>query len=148
MKFTKYAIIALISVGCSSLLLQPADFSWPVENVLKVNDKGYITEDRYSFSLNVKPVFQEEFEDSTLALGKEIRVIRDQVGFYYITGPGFKNVYTFLPIEGGIKLENAISISDSFALADPAFNQKTPNIELLDGSKKYLLNNNGIVRAQ
>ncbi len=146
MKSIRYLFIAIITAGCSAVLLQPADFSWPVENVLKVDDKGYVTEDRYSFSMNVKPLFAEEFADSNSAIGKEIRIIRDKSGYYYITGTNFKNVYLFLPTEGGIKQKDKIAISDSSALASPAFNQKTPNIELVDGAKKYMLNNNGIVR--
>jgi hypothetical protein len=148
MKSIKYLIIMLISAGCSSIILQPADFSWPLESVLKVNDKGYVAEDRYSFKLNVKPLFQEEFADSTNTSGKEIRIIRDEAGYYYITGADFKNVYLFLPVNSGIKMESKIAISDSLALSAPAFNQKEPNIELIDGASKYLLNNNGIVRSK
>ncbi len=148
MKLIKYVAVALIAVGCSSVILQPSDFSWPVENVLTVDTNGFITEDRHSFTINVKPLFQEEFEDSTAAIGKELRIIRDQAGCYYITGPGFKNVYKFQLVEGGLKLEDEILISDSLALTFPAFNQHAPNIELLDGAKKYLLNNNGIERMK
>ena len=148
MKSIKYLIIMLISSGCSSVILQPADFSWPIESVLKVNDKGYVTEDRYSFKINVKPLFQEEFADSTNTRGREIRIIRDEAGYYYITGTDFKNVYLFLPVNNGVKMESKISISDSLALSAPAFNQKQPNIELIDGTKKYLLNNNGIARLK
>jgi len=135
-----------MSTGCSSITLQPGDFSWPIETVLKVDEKGFITEDRYSFSVNVRPLFQEEFADSAAAAGKEIRMIRDQSGFYFITGEGFKNVYLFLPIEAGLEMGDAISISDSLALSAPLFNQKSPNIELLDGPRKYLLHNSGTVR--
>jgi hypothetical protein len=138
----------LISSGCSSVILQPADFSWPIESVLKVNDKSYVTEDRYSFKINVNPLFQEEFSDSANTSGKEIRIIRDEAGYYYITGTDFKNVYLFLPINNGIKMESKISISDSVVLSAPAFNQKQPNIELIDGTKKYMLNKNGIVRSK
>lgn len=146
MKFIKFLLVPLLLSGCSSVILTPADFSWPVENAIKVNEKGFITEDRYTFSINVKPLFQKEFADSNLALGKEVRIIRDQKGFYYITGVNFKNVYVFLPVEGGMKMQEEILISETEALKNPAFNQKTPNIELLDGSKKYLINNKGLVR--
>ncbi len=146
MKFIKFLLVPLLLSGCSSVILTPADFSWPVESAIKVNEKGFITEDRYTFSINVKPLFQKEFADSNLALGKEVRIIRDQKGFYYITGVNFKNVYVFLPVEGGMKMQEEILISETEALKNPAFNQKTPNIELLDGSKKYLINNKGLVR--
>jgi hypothetical protein len=50
-----------------------------------------------------------------------------------------------MTVEGGMKLENKILVSET-GLVSPAFNQKSPNIELLDSPNKYLLNNKGIVR--
>jgi hypothetical protein len=131
--------------ACSTLKLNPADYSWPIENVLKVDSKGFIEEQRYSFTLKVKALFYEEFKDSTNFSGKEIRLIRDKIGFYYITGKEFKNVYVFMPVENGMSLENKILVAET-GLVSPAFNQKSSNIELLDNSNKYLLNNKGIVR--
>lgn len=148
MRLTKiFLALALLFavVRCAGVVLQPADFSWPVENVLKVNEKGLVEEQRYTFNVNVKPLFFEEFADSNLALGKEIRIIRDKLGYYYITGINFKNVYLFLPAEGGLKLEEKINISET-GLTSPVMNQKSPNIELIDGTNKYLMNNKGLVR--
>lgn len=136
----------LIFSGCAAVILKPADFSWPIENVVKVDEKGFIKEDRYTFSINVKRIFFEEHKDSNLALGKEIRIIRSQAGYYFITASNFRNVYVFLPVEGGMKLIKKILISESEILSHPAFNQKAPYIELIDGQKKYLLNHKGIVR--
>lgn len=132
--------------GCAAVILHPADFSWPIENAIKVDEKGFIKEDRYTFSINIKPIFYEEFKDSNLALGKEIRIIRNYTGYYFITASNFKNVYVLMPVEGGMKLINKITISEKEPLNSPAFNQKSPNIELIDGTKKYLLNHKGIVR--
>lgn len=142
------AIIFLIvaSAACSTLTLKSADFAWPIENALKVDAKGNVEEQRFSFTLNVKPVFFEEFKDSTNYIGKEIRIIRDRAGYYFITGKEFKNVYVFKPIESGMQLENKIVISEVKGLTNPAFNQKAPNIELLDTPNKYLLNFKGLVR--
>jgi hypothetical protein len=148
MKLTLSLLTVLLVTGCSSVLLQPADFSWPIEDVLKIDEKGYAQIERYSVGFNAKPLFLEEFADSNAAAGKEIRIIRDNPGFYYLTGSGFKNVYLFLPVEGGMKLQKTIEVADSTALSNPVFNQKFPNVELLDGTKKYLLNNNGIVRSK
>ncbi len=148
MKFIGFLITAVLIAGCASVVLQPADFSWPVENALKIDSKGFVTEKRYSITLNVKPLFYEEFADSNSYDGKEIRMIRDKSGMYYITGTGFKNVYLFMPVQGGLKMEDKLAVSDSTALQSPAFNQKTSDIELVDGSNKYILNNNGIVRLK
>ena len=148
MKIIGIAFFLALLAGCASVVLQPADFSWPVENVLKVDKKGFITEKRYSLNLNVKPVFYEEFADSNSYNGKEIRIIRDKSGMYYITGTGFKNVYLFAQVPGGLKQEDKLAVSDSTALSNPAFNQKLSNVELMDGNNKYILNNNGIVRLK
>ncbi|NMB81080.1 MAG: hypothetical protein GYA14_04625 [Ignavibacteria bacterium] len=140
------SLILIITYACSSLVLSPSDFSWPIENVLKVDDKGFISEDRYTFSISVKKLYFEEFKDSTNFAGKELRIIRDKLGYYYITGKEFKNVYLFMPIENGMKLEKKITISETESFSSPVLNQKSPNIELIDGSKKYLLNSKGLVR--
>ena len=138
--------VFLISAACSTLTLKPAEYAWPIENALKIDVKGNVVEQRYSFTLNVKPLFFEEFKDSTNYIGKEIRIIRDKAGFYFITAKDFKNVYVFKSIEGGMQLENKILISELKGLTSPAFNQKAPNIELLDSPNKYLLNYKGLTR--
>jgi len=148
MRIVKYFVIssfAVIAAACSSLTLRPADFSWPIENALKVDSKGFIEEQRYAFTIKVKPIFFEEFADSNNFAGKEIRIIRDKLGYVYITGKKFKNVYVLATVEGGMKLENKILINEA-GLVSPAFNQKSPNIELLDTPNKYLLNHKGVVR--
>jgi hypothetical protein len=145
MKYFIVPLIVLIVAACSTLTLKPADFSWPIENALKVDSKGFIEEQRYAFTLKVKSLFFEEFADSNNCSGKEIRIIRDKLGYYFITGKEFKNVYVFYVVEGGMKKENKILITEK-GLTAPAFNQKSPNIELLDSPNTYLLNPKGIVR--
>ncbi|KAF0151372.1 MAG: hypothetical protein FD143_2040 [Ignavibacteria bacterium] len=141
-------IVFLTASACTTLTLKPAEYAWPIENALKVDAKGNITEPRYSFTLNVKPLFFEEFNDSTNYIGKEIRIIRDKAGYYFLTAKEFKSVYVFESVESGMKLENKITISETKGMASPAFNQKAPNIELLDAPSKYLLNYTGIMRQQ
>ncbi len=138
----------LLTSGCSTIVLQPADFSWPVETVLKVNLNGFVSEARHTFDINIKPIFYEEFSDSSAYAGKEIRVIRDKAGYYYFTGEGFKNVYMFNCVEGGMKLEEKLNLSDSLTLKMPVFNQKPNGIELIDGSTKYLIYGSEIARIK
>lgn len=145
LKYFLFPAILLIITSCSSLTLQPADFSWPIENALKVDSKGFIEEQRYAFTLKVKSLFFEEFADSNNCTGKEVRIIRDKLGYLYITGKDFKNVYVMAVIEGGMKLEKKILVNEK-GLAAPVFNQKLPNVELIDSPNKYLLNNKGLVR--
>ena len=138
-------LILALMTACSNFILKPVDYSWPIESVLKVDARGNAEEQRYSLILKVKPLYFLEFSDSTIFSGKEIRIIRDKAGYLYITGKEFKNVYVFLPVENGLRLENKIAISEK-NMSSPAFNQKLPYIELLDEGNKYLLNNKGLVR--
>jgi hypothetical protein len=140
--------ILIIAAGCAKMMLQPADYTWPMESVIKVNATGEISDDRYTFKINVKPIYYEEFADSNNVESKEIRVIRDKEGYYYFTGAGFKNIYMFYSVDGGMKLEEKINIPDTLSLQKPVFNQKSQSIELIDGLRKYLIIGPKIVRSK
>ncbi len=147
MKINKYILISLLAVfcSCSSLLLEPADFAWPVESVIKVNNQGDINIDRYSTKVNVKNLFTAETGDSTAYQNKELRVIRDSQGLYFMTAENFKNVYVFNVDDGALKLANKIEITDSTGLSNPAFNQRPPFVSLSYGTKKVNLTKDGII---
>lgn len=138
-----FLFLILITAACSVLTLQPANFSWPIESVLPVDDNGKVTEDRFSIEINTTGLFFEEFQDSLSYKDKEVRMIRDNRGFYFMTASNFKNVYVFKEDEGSMVLENKIFISE-FGLQNPAFNQRDHYIELLDGSNKMNLTHKGI----
>ena len=134
--------------ACSTLLLQPADFSWPVESVMKVDDNGNVQENRYSISFNTKDLFLQETGDSSGYKNKELRVIRDAKGYYFITANNFKDVYVFNPSEGALQLKNKIEISDSLKMENPAFNQRPPYIQLIYGSNHVNLTDEGIAEEE
>ena len=138
MKSVGLFVFLFLLAGCSPLMLKPADFSWPIESELKVNSNGMVHEDRYSISFNVKPLFYEETKDSTSFANRTIRLIRDQNGFYFITAQHFKNVYVFSQDDGSLSLEKAIPVSKD-GLSSPAFNQRTPYVELLNGKDKPIM---------
>jgi hypothetical protein len=129
--------------ACSTLKLKPADFAWPLESVLKTDDEGFVKDDRYSLLFSIKNLFMEETGDSLSYLDREIRMIRDSDGYYYITSDQFKSVYVFKNSTGGLTLDNKILISET-GLSRPAFNQRQPYIELISGDTKLLLSNDGI----
>lgn len=139
-------ILSALFAACSVLTLRPANFSWPLESVLPVDDNGKISDDRYSVEVNTVGMFFEEFQDSLSYKDKEVRLIRDNMGFYFLTSAGFKNVYVFKTEEGTMVLENKIFISE-FGLQNPAFNQRDPYIELVDGTYKMNLTYKGIEGA-
>jgi hypothetical protein len=118
------------------------NYQWPVESVLTVDAKGTVDEVRYNMTFNVKPLLFDETADSVHVSGIELRIIRDASGYYYITAPKFKNVYVFDSDEGKLKLERKILISEA-GIASPAFNQRPPYIQLLNGKEKPLLLSRG-----
>jgi len=143
LKYSIFLIVAASLAGCSTLRLTPADFAWPVESVIQVDNNGMAKEDRYEISFNAKPLYFEETGDSLSYLDRELRMIRDTLGYYYITGNKFKNVYVFTMGDGALNLEEQIQISET-GMTNPVFNQRAPYIELIEGDKQYYLSNNGI----
>ncbi len=137
-----FFVISILLGACSTLKLTPAEFGWPIESVLKIDDKGFVTEDRFSLSFNTKPLFLEETQDSMAYVGKSIRLIRNNEGFYFITAPNFKNVYVFKSDKSALSLENKFLVNEA-GLKNPVFNQRPPFIEMIDGEKTYNLTSEG-----
>lgn len=139
---------ALVLSGCSTLVLRPGDFAWPIESVLKVNEDGIIEDNQYYFSLNVKDLLFSEVQDSSNVSNTTVRIIRNTEGYYFITAENFKNVYVFEQIEGGLGLINKILIKDE-GIEKPAFNQRPPYVQLLNGQNpSILLTKDGIVEGE
>ena len=137
-----------ILAGCSSFTLKPCDFAWPVESTLSVNVQGNVQSERYSFSLNVKELLFAETKDSINISKVTLRMIRNVKGFYFITASQFKNIYVFEQTEGGLKLNNKILVAQN-GLNEPAFNQRTPYIQLVNGQNPtILLTENGVFEGE
>ena len=141
------ALLTSVVTGCNPLALKPADFGWPVESVLKADSKGMVQENRYQLSFNIKPMLFAETGDSS-NVSVTVRVIRDRAGYYFITAPGFKNVYVFGTGDGALTLESKVMISE-LGLNAPAFNARPPHVQLLNGADKpVLLSKGGISCAE
>jgi hypothetical protein len=144
------SLFAIILAGCSTLVLRPADFSWPIEIALKPDIKGIVKEVRYQVSFNVKALLYEELQDSIGVTKYTLHIVRDQAGYYFITANGFKNVYVFRQDDGALRLEKKIQISET-RLEAPAFNQKAPYIYLINENKEneapVVLTNKGIIEV-
>ena len=133
----------IIITSCSTLTLTPAEFGWPIEGVLKVDNKGFVKEDRGAILFDTKALFLEEMQDSLGYAGKTLRVIRNHDGFYFMTAVDFKNVYVFGVDKNSFVLENKIEINET-GLKNPAFNQRKPFVESIDDGKTYKLTSEGI----
>lgn len=147
MKLIKLLIISLLLLftACSTIRLEPADFSWPIESVLKTDATGSVSIERYSTGFNASNLFKAEFSDSVVVANKEVRVIRDKLGYYLMTSPGFMNVYVFEMSDGAFVQASKIFITKE-GLTNPAFNQRTPNIELINEDQVYIIDSKGLKR--
>jgi hypothetical protein len=144
------AIFLMISMiaGCTSLRLDQADYGWPVESVVTVSSSNRFEEGRYALSCNVARLAVEEFQDSAALKGATLRVLRSADGYYFITGPRFKNVYVFSPATNELALTSKISVSQR-GLTNPALNQRPPHIQLVDGDTfSLLLSSDDIVEGK
>ncbi len=141
------AVLVFFIAGCNSLTLRPAEFAWPVEVVLKPDAKGTVQETRYQISFTVKALLFDAVQDSVNVTKHSLHIIRDEDGYYFVTAKGFKDIYVFAPCEGALKLEKKILINEK-GLEAPAFNQKSPFIQLIDEKNEneppVLLSKNGI----
>lgn len=135
-------ILLFSLAGCSTVTLSPADFSWAIETVLPVNQDGMVVDKRYSVSFNAKALFLAEKGDSALYYDEELHVIKNGKGYYFITAKSFASVYVFQESEGALSLTNKIKFEQK--LTNPAFNARSPWVELVDGDAKYLLDNKGV----
>lgn len=147
---TKYVplFFLIFFTGCSSLILKPADFSWPIESVEKVANNGNVDIARYSISFNVKNLFLTETGDSLAYRNRKLSVIRSTAGYYFMVADNFKNVYVFAAEDGKLKLDNKIVISDTTHMQNPAFNQRPPYIQLVYGNNSVYLTEHGIHNAE
>lgn len=143
------AAVLFALIGCSSLQLQPADFSWAAEELVEVGAKGMVEAKRYSVAFTVTPLLAKEFAADSMAAKsvKELHLIRDKAGFYYITGKKFKNVYVLAQSEGALAVDNTIVISADKAMENPVFDQKDSYIELRNGKEIVHLTKGGVQQA-
>lgn len=138
------AIVTFAACG-PSLELTGVEYSEPIESVLEPDADGNVEDPRTGLKFNVLALQEEETGEGTTVETPEVRVIRNFEGYYFITAPGYRNVYVFEPVESGLDLYEIIEV-DEDGITEPAFNQRTPDIELLDGPDvTYRLSKDGIV---
>ncbi len=135
--------LLFFAVACGpSLTLTGVDYAQPIESVMIPDQDGNVEDVRVGVRFNVTSLnVKERGEDSPLP--NEIRLIRSRDGYYFITAPGYQNVYVFKSDEGSLELEEIIEVSEE-GLSNPAFNQRAPHVQLIDGPNEYRLTKDGL----
>jgi hypothetical protein len=127
-------IAVLLFTGCKqSMVISKVDYSQSIESVLQPDENGTVKDMKHGLTFNIKPIQYAETQDTSSVTTEEVRYIRGQQGFYYITAPDYKNVYVMAPEKGKLVLEETLKASDD-GIAKPAFNQRMTHIQLLDRS--------------
>lgn len=147
-KLFKALLLICVSmfVGCKqTLVISEVDYSQPIESVLTTNQEGMVNDVQSGLSFSVLPLQYVETQDTSSVTTKEIRMIRGKEGYYYITSPGYQNVYVMAPEKSTLKLENKILIKEE-GISKPAFNQRNPYVQLLnrETGENYALTAKGI----
>ncbi len=132
--------------GCGTTI-DGVRYAWPVESVLTVGNNNTVEDGRNALTFSVAAIAQKEFADSTSLRGKEIRLLRNNEGFYFLTGKKFKNVYVLSPGTGKLSVKSQIEVAPR-GLEDPALNQRLPYVELLDGKMTIKLTEDEIVEGR
>ncbi len=150
MMFTLSLLLAgaFLAAGCGpSLVISEVDYSQPIESVTSPNSSGQVEIPRQGLSFNILPLQHAETGDSSSVTTEEIRIIRGQEGFYYVTAPSYTHVYLFKPERSKLVLERRIRISEN-GMENPAFNQRKPYVVLInrDTGRSYHLDSDGIVK--
>ncbi len=140
--------LLLLTACSSSLVIKNVDFAQPIETVLTPNSKGVVNDVRDGLTFDAMPLQYAETKDTSSVTIPAIRMIRGHDGYYFITAKGFNNVYIMAPSNGTLKLHKKILITKE-GLSSPAFNQRMPYVQLIDGSSaSYDLTKDGIKGKQ
>jgi hypothetical protein len=138
-------LLALLLSGCG-LTIEGVHYGWPVESVLTVGPDNRVADGHNGVSFSVAEIAQEEFQDSSALQSKQVRLLRSDEGYYFLTARGFKNVYVFSPGPAKLHVKSRLAVAPN-GLLDPALNQRTPYVELVDGTSVKKLTSNDILEG-
>lgn len=146
---TFLAVLMLTGTACRTFVVEDVNYSQQIESVLHPDENGNVEDIRHGISFNVNPFLEQEFGEQDSVKITEVRLIRNEKGFYFITANHFKHVYVMKPAESKLKLENKIKVSES-GLTSAAFNLRSPFVQLIDQQQGEVLtlNEDGIKNTQ
>lgn len=152
--FKTFAAVLTVSffllLGCKpSMVISKVDYSQPIESVLEPNEEGMVNDQEHGLRFSMMPLQYAETQDTTSVTTSEIRYIRGQSGFYYVTAPTYKHVYLMSPEKSELKLEEKFKISE-VGIDKPAFNQRDNYVQLVNRTtgERYRLTPEGMKKEE
>lgn len=137
------ASITLLFSACgSSVTIQNVDFAQPLEEQLQPNAQGEVMGERSGISFSILPMLENEGLSLDEFGGTPVNIIKNHQGYYFVTAAGFRNVYVMETNENELKSEAILRVSEQ-RLENPAFNQRNPFIQLIDGDMALNLTKEG-----
>ncbi|NIT61251.1 MAG: hypothetical protein GWN00_35120, partial [Aliifodinibius sp.] len=105
-------VAAVLLTGCKqSMVISKVDYSQSIESVLQPDDEGTVTDPQHGITFNIKPIQYAETQDTSSVTTNQVRYIRGQEGYYYITAPDYKNVYVMAPEKGKLVLKETLKVT-------------------------------------
>ena len=127
-------VAALFITGCKqSMVISKVDYSQSIESVLQPDENGTVEDVKHGLTFNIKPIQYAETQDTSSVTTEQVRYIRGQEGYYYITAPNYQNVYVMAPEKGSLVLKETLKVLEE-GITNPAFNQRMSYIQLLNQS--------------
>ncbi len=125
-------VAAIVFTGCKqSMVISEVDYSQSIESVLEPDEDGVVNDKKHGLKFNIKPIQFAETQDTSSVTTKQLRYIRGQEGYYYVTAPDYKHVYVMAQEKGTLKLTEKMKVSDG-GIEKPAFNQRMSYIQLIN----------------
>jgi hypothetical protein len=123
---------AILFMACGSkMAIERVNYSQSLETVVQPSETGAVDDIKHGLSFNIKPIQYKETRDTSSVTTDKVHLIRNAKGFYFVTAPGYNNVYVMRPETGKLNLHKTIHISDN-GIGKPAFNQRDPHIQLIN----------------
>ncbi len=139
-------LAAIVLMACGSqMTIKRVNYSQSLETVVQPADNGKVEDVKHGLTFNIKPIQYAETQDTSSVTTDKIHLIRGAKGYYFVTAPGYSNVYIMTPETGSLKLHKKVHITDN-GIDKPAFNQRDPYIQLInqDTGQSYRLTEKGI----
>ena len=143
------ASLVFLQACQKALVIKNVNYAQNIESVLEPDDEGTVSDVRHGIRFSVLSLQATEFEQDSTKVIRQIRLIRNNQGYYFITANNFKHVYVMKPAKGELKLENKILVNES-GISNPALNWRSPLVELvgLGSTEQLFLTENGIIKPQ